>query len=180
MRKVLVRLLVVSIFFTGASAGIQRICPWSIDGPAAPVWKSVNEIYTLKNGIVMFWLDHERFPTDLDEYYRLQPPVSSSNTIDNFGNKYLYRLTEGDPRFIVYSAGPNGLDESGLGDDIPSDGEESQYEFNCPQYYPCPSYCEYTRTAAFGAAILSWAATIFYMIYSVLLAAVRVMFPSRD
>lgn len=175
MRKRSVQLLVVSVLFTVASVGLQRICPWSVDGPAAPVWASVHEIHTLKNGIVMFWVDHERLPTDLDEYYRLQPPVSSSDTKDNYGNKYLYRLTEGGTRFIVYSAGPNGLDESGFGDDIPSDGEESQYEFNCPQYYPCPSYCEYTRIAAFGAAILSWAATILYIGYSVLLAAVRVI-----
>jgi len=54
---------------------------------------------------------------------------------DPWSNSYLYSLADNPPGFLIYSAGANGLDERGSGDDVTSSKKTYEcrtYGTNCP------------------------------------------------
>jgi len=68
--------------------------------------------------------DHGRYPTESEGLAALLPSNPNSrnayvddNPIDPWGNPFVYRLTP-TGGFQVYSTGPNGVDDRGVGDDI--------------------------------------------------------------
>ncbi len=104
--------------FTGRSAPAPRR-----QGEAA---KAKNDLEQLAIAITFYKIDNEgRLPSQLSDL--LAPSetypdgVYAGKTLPNdpWGRRYLYRRSGGD--FLLYSLGPNGLDESGQGDDITVD-----------------------------------------------------------
>jgi len=54
---------------------------------------------------------------------------------DKWGAEYLYRRVEAAPGYVIYSAGRNGVDEQGGGDDITDERKPyscEEYGINCP------------------------------------------------
>jgi len=89
-------------------------------------------ISNLETAIDLFENTYDRFPETLDELVR--PPVAPDGSqparflkstivpTDGWGRSFFYK-TPGNvdtERYDIWSAGPNGLDENGSGDDITS------------------------------------------------------------
>jgi hypothetical protein len=74
-------------------------------------------------------LEHGRYPATLRE---LVPELLDSCPTDPWtGKALIYRPGDDSDRYILYSAGPDGNDEGGLGDDI---SVETLLKLNWPKY----------------------------------------------
>ncbi|KAA3611601.1 MAG: hypothetical protein DWQ01_05795 [Planctomycetota bacterium] len=85
-----------------------------------------DELNRLKSGLVVFELEHNRYPSSLSELVKptedypfgFLPDPERGLANDPWGNPFRYKaLADG---YLLYSMGPNGVDESGAGDDIQS------------------------------------------------------------
>jgi hypothetical protein len=68
-----------------------------------------------------FIAENRRLPASVCEAVKTKADRWSKeeNAVDPWGNSYCLRLSDG--KFIVYSMGPNRIDDAGNGDDICSD-----------------------------------------------------------
>ncbi len=178
MRKTFVRLLSLSIFLSGVFAVLHQICPWRIGGPESEVWESISEIQSLRLGVQLFRLDRNRYPDTVDEYLEAYPPASPNAITDNYGKRYHLRLVDSDLGVIVYSAGPNGIDEGGYGDDIVGTGDEVEKVYRCPEFFPCPTVCENVSHIVMVVGLFTWTMTALYLIYATLLLVIQKLFPA--
>ncbi|MBU0753611.1 MAG: type II secretion system protein GspG, partial [Planctomycetes bacterium] len=83
------------------------------------------DLAALSNGCFVYKIEYNKYPQSLEEL--LKPTEDWPNgffsaenlPVDPWGNGYQYKNLEGtDKNYIIWSLGPNGVDEGGKGDDI--------------------------------------------------------------
>lgn len=92
-----------------------------------PLARTQNELARLQTAILIYELLNDKPPATLGvlleegpEGERYIDSPESGLRPDGWGNAYIYRTTT--DGFMLYSAGPNGADEGGAGDDVTVDG----------------------------------------------------------
>lgn len=79
------------------------------------------DIANLSQAVGLYRDDHGDVPTEsqgLEALLSGPPPLIDKLPKDPWGKPYLYRRTPSKPGFEIHSAGRNGLDEGGAGDDV--------------------------------------------------------------
>lgn len=74
---------------------------------------------SLIGGSIEFWKgQHKRAPTDEENFSVLE--MTTNTPPDGWGRPLVYKNLEviGHGKFLLYSLGPNGIDENGSGDDV--------------------------------------------------------------
>jgi hypothetical protein len=81
------------------------------------------ELMQVRWFVELFWLQHNRLPTSLDELehsFEGHQPITGSVPDDPWGTPYQYQSEGTDGEFVLYSVGPDG--EAGTEDDIQPEG----------------------------------------------------------
>ncbi len=154
MRRVCVVFLAFSLALSAVFLVLNSACPMLLHGPSYVIQRTQGDIRLLSAAVEFYRLDHHDYPealTDLVEkelIYALYP--------DRWGSDYNYRVEPDGADFVIYSSGPNRVDEFGGGDDVMLSGKE----YGCPVYYRCPTFCERVRDVAFIGAVVFWPVSV--------------------
>ena len=91
------------------------------------------EVRTLREAVIHYRASFGELPVSLDQL--LSSGVIERLPKDRWGNRYIYRRTEAQHGFVVYSSGIDAIDQNGKGDDVITDEKNygcSNYGINCP------------------------------------------------
>jgi len=95
-----------------------------IDEGAMKAAKVRTVLAKLSSACFLYKIEYVKFPSSLEHLLKSNDNwpngfyESETLPMDEWGNKYLYKLLTGDKCYMIWSCGPNGTDDSGEGDDI--------------------------------------------------------------
>jgi hypothetical protein len=116
--------------FTEESEGPAELAPAEAGASAkdepgeSPTQQTREALRDIKVGIMVFRGDTGRFPTALGDLtgatagYPSGYLATRAVPLDGWGRTLLYELEDEDAAFRIWSSGPNGQDEGGVGDDV--------------------------------------------------------------
>jgi general secretion pathway protein G len=123
--------------------------------------KAAYSIQAYMTAMELFANDYHRLPTETEGLRVLvEPPGDNSSRRsylqglrrDPWGSAYIYKVTDASHRaFVIYSAGPNGIDEEGANDDIIAGPKD----YPCAAFSTCPTASDYVGAGAAITALLS-------------------------
>ena len=97
------------------------------------ITKAFSDLSSIQTGLNLYALKEHRYPTDTEGLNALVPAVLLREGNDPWGTPYVYR-SQG--RFyVLYSAGADGEDNRGEGDDVTDSSKKYEcdvYGVNCP------------------------------------------------
>ncbi|MEJ2612569.1 MAG: type II secretion system protein GspG, partial [Candidatus Thiodiazotropha sp.] len=123
--------------------------------------------------ITLFRIDAKRLPTT-DEglnVLTIEPENPPSNWLpyldrlpkDPWGNEYIYKQEiHQEVDFVIYSKGPDGLDNHGAHDDVVN----WKKDYSCELNYCCPTICARTRDFITIATVISYIILLGYLFYT--------------
>jgi hypothetical protein len=118
------------------------------------------EIQTISDSIASYAEENRRIPSNREVLTALENDRSAKHFVyfprDHWGHPYVYKVLDANLfRFVVYSAGPDGADNGGAGDDVISGPKN----YTCELYHSCLDAKDYANRAFVAAAafiILTW------------------------
>ena len=146
MCKWLARALVASFVITSGWVFLDTRCPLYVDGPSYPVHRIQQDLAVLETSAGIFRVKYGRDPQSIGEI--VESGVLRRIPRDRYDNEYAFR-PDRIPRF--HSIGRNHRDEGGHGDDIVEKGE-----YSCPEFYRCPTACEWANHLLLAFVALGW------------------------
>jgi type II secretion system protein G len=163
--KWLLPILVVSI------SGTVVTMP-SVDRHGYWLGKSKSDIRYLKNAVNEYWKDHKQFPGAVEELVGLVNNAKKNvdfnhksylNRLprDKWGNNYVYKIIEDGKKFEIYSAGPDAVDNNGMGDDVVIGDKQYKCEF----YNDCLTSRDYAYRAFIVTMLISMTIISLALIY---------------
>ncbi len=156
MRRICGLSVALSLALSALFLALSHLCPMQLHGPDDYIHRIQAEIRFLGSVVTIYRRDHSQYPDDLADLADLiDISRASDRPLDPFGGEYIYRVEPTGTGFIIYSAGRNGVDEVGEGDDILLSGKQ----YDCPVFYRCRTVCEGARDAVFIGALLLWITT---------------------
>ncbi len=167
MRRMCVVLIAVSLILSGLFLVLNSACPMQLHGPGQVIPRTQADIRLLKDVVMFYRLDHHEYPGALNDL--VDAEIIHDLHPDRWGSDYVYRVEPDGADFVIYSSGPNRIDEFGAGDDVVLIGKE----YGCPVHYGCPTLCERMRDVAFLGAGLFWLFAMLGLLFWGCLAGVR-------
>jgi len=79
--------------------------------------KTFSDLDALRTGLSLYQARHQRYPSEAEGLSVLAPDFVARISRDPWGSAYAYRLVRPES-YLLYSAGADGLDEGGAGDDV--------------------------------------------------------------
>lgn len=123
-----------------------------------PLTHTSLEIKTISEMIAMNAKESHRIPSNSEEL-KVVAKESSEKAyfpLDHWSHPYVYKVLNANAhQFVVYSAGPDGIDNGGEGDDVVGGSKN----YKCELYHSCLDAEDYAnRVFSFAAAfiLLTW------------------------
>jgi type II secretion system protein G len=138
------------------------------------------DMQVLESAIMQFRIDARRLPTT-DEGLNVlttKPEKFPSNwrpyldrlPKDPWGNEYIYKQEiHQEVDFVIYSKGPDGLDNHGAHDDVVN----WKKDYSREQNHSCPTICEQTRDFITIAAVIFYIILFWYLFYKATLFLIK-------
>jgi type II secretion system protein G len=129
--------------FVFSVIGAELTMP-NVDSHGFWLGKTKSDIRTLNAAVYFYRKDHGRIPGSAEGLSGLVNSVGMNQYLDRlpvdpWGSNYIYRPADFNKSYDIYSAGPDGIDNEGKGDDVVL--EDKRY--NCELYYDCWSENDY-------------------------------------
>lgn len=170
-RKNLIRSALLSITLAAVVVVLLFVCPQQY-GHSRTDRARHGDIRALSSAVNLFRLDSGRYPTTEEGLDALiaKPAALLPNwrqyferlPVDPWGNDYIYRNeARNGVDFVIYSRGPNGIDDNGKYDDVVNWDKK----YDCALNYKCPTACDYSQRVAFVSALVSWCVTFFMIVF---------------
>jgi hypothetical protein len=126
------------------------------------------EIKSISDIIVLTAKDSHHIPRDMKELDEVFNEISENSharaPLDHWRRPYVYKVIDAQAsRFVLYSAGPDGIDNGGDGDDVVGGSKT----YNCELYYSCLDAKDYASYVFFFSGVLVLAIWIAYAGYSI-------------
>jgi general secretion pathway protein G len=159
--KWLLPIFVVSVI------GAELTMP-NVDSHGYWLGKSKSDIRTLNTAVKLFRKDHERIPSAAEGLSRLVNPSRLGKVQyldrlpkDHWGNSYIYRVVDINKRFYIYSAGPDGIDNEGKGDDVVLEDKG----YNCELYHDCSTTNNYVNRMFIMIMLITFILTLLVILF---------------
>ena len=81
------------------------------------IGKAFHDLDALRTGLSSYQARHHRYPSEAEGLSVLAPDFVARISQDPWGSAYAYRVVTRES-YLLYSAGADGLDEGGAGDDV--------------------------------------------------------------
>ncbi len=155
-------IVLISTAVTALAVLAMFICPWELVNYRTDQAR-YGDIPSIKTSLAVFRIRHGRFPNKEEGLKALfEKPHDSLHKWqqimreipeDPWGNDYVYKINDkAADGFVVYSYGPNSLDDSGGHDDVVSWDKE----YSCELNYECPTLCDHLLSILILMAPISW------------------------
>lgn len=162
-------IIIIPIFLTSGAVVFYYFCPLHLVHFRTDRAR-YGDIQTLESAIKLFRIDLKRLPTTEEGLNVLitkpEPPSSNWRPYldrlpkDPWGNEYIYKQEiHLEVDFVIYSKGPDGLDNHGAHDDVVN----WKKDYNCELNYSCSTICERTRDFISIATVLSYIILLAYL-----------------
>lgn len=117
-RKYWLPLAVGAVFFGAGIAFVFTRPLIDSDAAAFRLMTTHSNLSIIGDSIVYWTMKHGRAPNDKENFSVLK--MTTNSPIDGWEKPLKYRNMEiaGPGRFLLYSTGPDGIDENGSGDDV--------------------------------------------------------------
>ncbi|MEW8525729.1 MAG: type II secretion system protein GspG [Candidatus Thiodiazotropha endolucinida] len=162
--KWLLSILVVSIIGTVVTMP-------NVDSHGYWLGKSKSDIKYLKNAVNEYWQDHNQLPRAAEGLISLVNNAKKNDSNqkrylnrlqrDYWGNNYLYNIIEDGKKFEIYSAGPDAVDNEGMGDDVVIGDKQ----YSCELYNDCLTLRDYAYQVFFITMLISITLILLVLIY---------------
>lgn len=104
----------------------SMIFPASALGWSSKSSRTENEVFTVKNAILIYYVEHREYPDPTSLFEDLVgsrvwfPRKEEKRIVDSWGHELMVRIPGTHEEVDIHSVGPDGIDQSGAGDDISS------------------------------------------------------------
>ena len=168
LRTALILFVMVLLF----GGGVIFTAPPPGGRPGDALAKTRTEINMAGQAVSSYAQEHQHAPNDTEGLKLLTEKTANGSApsylkevpMDSWGHPLIYKLLDiKTQKFMIYSAGPDGIDNGGAGDDVIA-GRKS---YQCELYGSCPTAMNYVNQAFVIATLLTLLASIGVAIYSI-------------
>ncbi len=168
--KIKLIIIILPLALTSAVLIFNYNFPWFMSHYRTTT--AIQNINALENAIDMFHLDTYKTPTTEEGLLVLlrKPknhqiyfgPYVRKIKKDPWGNHYIYKdEKKHEVEFIIYSKGPDGLDDNGYYDDVVNWDKE----YDCDLNYRCPTFADDVRLWIYAFTGISYIILLVYFAY---------------
>jgi type II secretion system protein G len=166
-------IIIIPIILTSGAVVLNYFCPLRLVHYKTDRAR-YGDIRALESAITLFRIDAKRLPTTEEGLNALttkpaNPPSNWRPYLDRlpkdpWGNDYIYKQEiHQEVDFVIYSKGPDGLDNHGAHDDVVN----WKRDYSCELNYSCPSICEQARDVITIATVISYIILLVYLFHRV-------------